>query len=301
MCASRALPLLFSFALAVFGQETVRPRDVREVARGGAAAVPKLRQFLKNPDIEVRVEAVREIIEIGSVPAALDALLDATADNDPEVQARATDGLVNFYLPGYVRTGFAASLRRAGGTLKGKFTDTNDQVVDAYPMPSHIKGKFMPTFLGGSDLAVPVTTKNQSLAVDWIKAFTSTAAESEIAKAGNIANTTKLLAFNASNPNYRAGSTGWGILRGPGYWSINPAIYKNFKFRERVNAEFRAESTNFSNTPQFSNPSGSSANMRLNPDGTLNTSLSDPLQNFMCITGTNAAGRQFRFGLRLSF
>ena len=32
----------------------------------------------------------------------------------------------------------------------------------------------MPTFLGGSDLAVPVTSKNKSLAADWIKAFTST-------------------------------------------------------------------------------------------------------------------------------
>ena len=41
----------------------------------------------------------------------LDALIQASANNDPEVQARATDGLVNFYLPGYVRTGFAASLR----------------------------------------------------------------------------------------------------------------------------------------------------------------------------------------------
>src|SRR5439155_8478511 len=40
-------------------------------------------------------------------------------------------------------------------------------VVGAYPMPSHTPGKFMPSFLGGSDLAVPVTTKNQSLAVDW--------------------------------------------------------------------------------------------------------------------------------------
>lgn len=47
-------------------------------------------------------------------------------------------------------------------------------VVGAYPMPSHIKGKFMPTFLGGSDLAVPVTSTKASLAADWIKAFTST-------------------------------------------------------------------------------------------------------------------------------
>jgi N,N'-diacetylchitobiose transport system substrate-binding protein len=102
-----------------------------------------------------------------------------------------------------------------------------DPVVDAYPMPSHIKGKFMPTFLGGSDLAVPVTTKNQSLAVDWIKAFTSTAAESEIAKAGNIANTTKLLAFNASNPKLapfaRAAKYSWFVPTSPNWANVENA------------------------------------------------------------------------------
>src|SRR5215510_4912631 len=51
--------------------------------------------------------------------------------------------------------------------------------MGAYPMPSHVKGRIMPTFIGGSDLGVPVTTKNQSLAVDWIKAFTGTASMTE--------------------------------------------------------------------------------------------------------------------------
>ena len=46
--------------------------------------------------------------------------------------------------------------------------------IGAYPMPSHVKGKFMPTFLGGSDVAVPVTSKNKALAYDWIRIFTST-------------------------------------------------------------------------------------------------------------------------------
>jgi len=40
--------------------------------------------------------------------------------------------LVNFFLPGYVQTGFASSIRRVGTSIKGKFTDTNDQVVDAF-------------------------------------------------------------------------------------------------------------------------------------------------------------------------
>ena len=100
-------------------------------------------------------------------------------------------------------------------------------VVGAYPMPSHVKGKFMPTFLGGSDLAVPVTSKNASLAVDWIKAFTSTAAESEIAKAGNIANTTTLLSFNASNPKLapfaRAAKFSWFVPTSPNWANVENA------------------------------------------------------------------------------
>jgi hypothetical protein len=106
--------------------------------------------------------------------------------------------------------------------------------------------------------------------------------------------------FVASNPVYRPGTTGYGILRGPGYWRLNPAVFKNFKITERVNAEFRAESSNLTNTPQWNNPSGSSASLRLRPDGSLDTSLADPLRNFMCITGANT-GREIRFGLRVAF
>jgi len=99
--------------------------------------------------------------------------------------------------------------------------------MNAYPMPSHTAGKVMPTFLGGSDLGVPVTTKNQSLAVDWIKAFTSTASEREIAKAGNIANTTTLLSFNASNPKLapfaRAAKNSWFVPTSPNWANVENA------------------------------------------------------------------------------
>jgi N,N'-diacetylchitobiose transport system substrate-binding protein len=75
-----------------------------------------------------------------------------------------------------------------------------EKKMGAYPMPSHIKGRYMPTFLGGSDLGIPISAKNKALGADWIKAFTSTASETIIAKAGNIANTTKLANVNAKNP-----------------------------------------------------------------------------------------------------
>src|SRR4029077_21038294 len=69
--------------------------------------------------------------EIGG-NAALDPLIKGTRDNDSEVQIRSTDGLVNFYLPGYVKTGLASRISRVGTSIKSHFTDTNDQVIDAF-------------------------------------------------------------------------------------------------------------------------------------------------------------------------
>ena len=112
MRSYRVVLLLVSATLLLPAQD-VRPKDVREMAKAGSSAIPKLQELLQNPDAGVRIEAVRQITEIGTA-ASLDALILATRDNDPEVQIRATDGLVNFYLPGYVKTGIGASLRRVG-------------------------------------------------------------------------------------------------------------------------------------------------------------------------------------------
>src|SRR5579871_3587274 len=127
---ARAASLVL-IVIAPLAAQDVRPKDVREVAKAGSTAIPKLQEFLKNSQLDVRVEAVKQIIEIGTA-RSLDPLIVATQDNDPEVQIRATDGLVNFYLPGYVQTGIGASLKRVGTSIKAKFTDTNDQVVDPY-------------------------------------------------------------------------------------------------------------------------------------------------------------------------
>lgn len=127
----RFFVLLCCVLSPLLAQEAVRAKDVREVAKAGTSAIPKLREYLKNRDLEVRVEAVKQLVEIGT-QHSLDPLIAATTDNDPEVQIRAAEGLVNFYYPGYVRTGFTASLRRAGTSIRGRFTDTNDQVIDPY-------------------------------------------------------------------------------------------------------------------------------------------------------------------------
>src|SRR6266849_2496265 len=90
--------------LPLSAQNTLRPKDVRNLAKQGSSAIPRLQELLRNPDLDIRVEAVKSITEIGT-QASLAPLIQATADNDAEVQIRATDGLVNFYLPGYVQTG----------------------------------------------------------------------------------------------------------------------------------------------------------------------------------------------------
>jgi len=127
----RPIFLALGLVVGLTAQNALRPKDVREMGKGGADAIPKLAALLTNTDVEIRLEAVKQISEIGT-QHSLDALVQATRDSDAEVQIRATDGLVNFYLPGYLKTGFGASLRRAGTSIKGHFTDTNDQVIDPY-------------------------------------------------------------------------------------------------------------------------------------------------------------------------
>ncbi len=121
-----------SFAQEASSQDVRdRRRAPRSLARQGATAIPQLAKLVVDSDLEVRIEAVKALVDIGT-QYSLDPLIQATRDNDPEVQIRAADGLVNFYLPGYVRTGLSSTLRRAGNKLVSRFSDTNDQVIDPF-------------------------------------------------------------------------------------------------------------------------------------------------------------------------
>jgi N,N'-diacetylchitobiose transport system substrate-binding protein len=73
-------------------------------------------------------------------------------------------------------------------------------VMAAFPMPSHVKGRTMPAFLGGSDLAIPAASQNESLAESWIANYTASAQEAGIVKAGNLPNTTSLLKLVKGTP-----------------------------------------------------------------------------------------------------
>ena len=123
--------LIFAFTAAsvtAFGQT---PKDVRAVAKQGPVAIPTVAQYLNSQNVDTRVEAVRQLISLGG-KEIIEPLIRATHDSDPEVQIRATDGLVNYYLPGYVKQGLGSSIVRASASIRAKFSDTNDQIIDAY-------------------------------------------------------------------------------------------------------------------------------------------------------------------------
>jgi N,N'-diacetylchitobiose transport system substrate-binding protein len=100
--------------------------------------------------------------------------------------------------------------------------------IGAYPMPSHEKGKYMPTFLGGSVLGVPVTSREKALAADWIAAFTSTQNMTTMAqKGGVIPNTTTLARINASKPTLapfaEAAKASWFVPGTPNWANVESA------------------------------------------------------------------------------
>ena len=83
------------------------------------------------------------------------------------------------------------------------YTPTTAQFV----MPGHVKGQAMPGFLGGSDLAVTVTSGNKSLAADWIKDFAGhELPRKQFQAKGNIPNATNLL---GGSVNERAAARSW--------------------------------------------------------------------------------------------
>ena len=64
--------------------------------------------------------------------------------------------------------------------------------LDTFPMPGTATGQYTPSFLGGSDLAVPAKAPNAGLGAQWVKYFTDTTSQTALAKFA-IPNTTSLL------------------------------------------------------------------------------------------------------------
>lgn len=125
--------LLFSTGLYAQSEDQFSPKEriarIRDLGRRHADAIPALSAYLTDKDREIRVEAVKAIVRIGGNDS-LPPLIKATHDNDSEIQIRATDGLVNYYVPGYVAKGLTGPLTRGVRQAKSVFAQRNDQVID---------------------------------------------------------------------------------------------------------------------------------------------------------------------------
>jgi HEAT repeat protein len=129
--------ILFCLGLVAFGQDlnsekpSERRRAVNELGQQGPTALPRIAPSLKDVDAEVRKEAVKVIAEIGTQDA-IPLLIQATEDGHPDVQILAVDGLVNIYLPGYFQTGVSAIWSSFARSVKGRFVELSEDVIDPY-------------------------------------------------------------------------------------------------------------------------------------------------------------------------
>lgn len=85
-------------------------------------------------------------------------------------------------------------------------------------------------------------------------------------------------------PRNRYGNSGRGMFYGPGQTSLDVSVFKDFKFRERMNLQFRTEFFNMLNLPNFGNPQAS-----------MNSAA------FGQISSTSVNARLIQFALKLTF
>src|SRR5918994_1677194 len=174
--------------------------------RGGAIARFRNGRWVGTLDSPQAIAALRQVKSI----ARKHSRASKTGDEANPFQAVVFgQGKVGSIIANGWEWGLALEKTKFGSKLR-------ESQLGAYPMPSRTKGKFMPTFLGGSDLAIPVQSNSKTLALDWIKAFTSTSSMTRLATEGKvIPNTTSLVRLHNSNPSLapfaRASQSSWFV------------------------------------------------------------------------------------------
>jgi HEAT repeat protein len=114
--------------------------------------IAPLRKLLKDPVPEVRGRAIAAIVSIGT-QHSLEPLAEASRDSIPAIQLMAVDGMVNFYYPGYVKRGFSASLKKFGSSVKNRFAQPSEVVIDPYvPVSPDVIGAVGRLISGGVTL-----------------------------------------------------------------------------------------------------------------------------------------------------
>ena len=89
----------------------------------------------------------------------------------------------------------------------------------------------------------------------------------------------------------RFGNLGRNVLTGPSAYNWDFSLFKNFKFKESQNVQFRAEMFNIFNTPQYSNPGSTT---------TAAATFGKSLTTIPAVGGFGS-NRQIQFALRYAF
>ena len=131
--------LLFTASISLAQYEELKSSDSKQRRKaaeqigktGNQDSIPHLAQLLNDPVTDVRAEAVASIISIGT-QHSLAPLAQASRDSMPNIQMMAVDGMVNFYVPGYVERGWMASLKSVSSNVKDRFRKPNPIIIEPH-------------------------------------------------------------------------------------------------------------------------------------------------------------------------
>jgi N,N'-diacetylchitobiose transport system substrate-binding protein len=142
---------------------------------------------------------------------------DPNGDEAKQDAAMATGNIAAIYGNGW-EEGVVSAPKDKGG---------NPALADklgVFPMPSAAKPDstdVMPSFVGGSDLAVPAKSANQDAAWAWIRAYTGKTAMGMIAKDGAIPNNTAQIDLAKADPAVKTAATRtWFVPIAPNWSNV---------------------------------------------------------------------------------
>jgi N,N'-diacetylchitobiose transport system substrate-binding protein len=125
-------------------------------------------------------------------------------------------------------TGAVQSQRKDPNDANSPMVDTAVKgKVASVPLPGATAGKGLPSFLGGSAIAVTGVSKNKALAQEWVKYFTDTKSQEGLIAKGALPNATALLdkaaAVAGNEATANAAKNSWFVPMAPKWADVEGA------------------------------------------------------------------------------